>query len=90
MTERKWFSGPWVVDGPDKWGNVDVATEDGFIVCEKSGANSHLIAAAPDLYEALEYALGCWEEHCKNGYDMQGDWVRDTRKALAKARGEQQ
>lgn len=43
-------------------------------------ANAHLIAAAPDLYEALEYLL--------NNADLtRGDKIV-AREALAKARGE--
>jgi hypothetical protein len=93
MTERKWTKGPW------QWRNHPTEGIDGVIepyTCQGEGfvevseGNAHLISAAPDLYEALEHALDCWEEHCKHGYNMQGDWVHDAREALAKARGEQQ
>lgn len=49
-------------------------------------ANTHLIAAAPDLHEAVERAL----RHAENiGIDSEGSsYVNQLRAALAKARGE--
>ena len=54
---------------------------------EEQEANAHLIAAAPDLYEALERMVGWvddWREGKKHPYD---DW-EFAKAALAKARGE--
>lgn len=48
-------------------------------------ANAHLIAAAPDLYEALGYLLA---ERCEDRLCGSLDCNR-ARAALAKARGEQ-
>jgi len=53
-------------------------------------ANARLIAAAPDLLEALEWALDAWDTHMKTGYPMQGDWESDAIAAIAKAKGDQQ
>lgn len=101
--ETKWTPGPWkagrpdmatMVDGaPSKWiyaGEQYVACASGRIdgPFDKVMANAHLIAAAPDLYEALDWAIQSWDEHNKHGFNMQGDWVQDARAALAKARGE--
>ncbi len=52
-------------------------------------ANARLIAAAPDLLEALMDAVDAWETHCESGDMMQGDWVCDARAAIAKARGQE-
>jgi hypothetical protein len=58
MSERKWTPGPWFVGkdlsiGPNGQGvSVIVAACD----YDHADANAHLIAAAPDLYEALEDA----------------------------------
>lgn len=47
-------------------------------------ANAHLIAAAPDLYEALDRLVNwIWSEHGMT------DRVNDAVKALSKARGEE-
>lgn len=52
-------------------------------------ANSHLIAAAPELLEALKAMLGAWNMVCDaNGWDR--DHIRqqvDAVKAIAKATG---
>ena len=52
-------------------------------------ANARLIAAAPDLLEALEWALYAWDTHNRTGDPMQGDWESDAIAAIAKAKGEQ-
>ena len=87
MTNKnKWTAGPWAKDNYERlmspkgkqvgiWG----AGLEHVMRSQESQANANLIAAAPDLYDTLEYILGC---------DLSG---RDTRKILdvmAKARGE--
>lgn len=53
-------------------------------------ANANLIAAAPELLEALETAVSWYQEWLELGPDA-GDLSLDTlRKAIAKAKGEQQ
>ena len=93
MKETKFTPGPWlfssyksgtsviVIDGKE----FDVAT----VNYPNRDANAHLIAAAPDLYEALE------ELHAEqNGPPLEKyktSWekaIRKTEAALAKARGE--
>ncbi len=58
-------------------------------------ANLRLIAAAPELYEALEYWLEHQGDECADGFrstDEHYCWemraMRQARAALAKARGE--
>lgn len=50
-------------------------------------ANAHLIAAAPDLYEALEDVVDSWSDDDNIDED---EYIRriSARAALAKARGE--
>jgi len=92
MSEPKFTPGPW--------GNVDFAlsNEIGTLKnpliavvqsrhCDSPDelrANAHLIAAAPDLYEALEELLTFVQAH--NGGELMR--VEDARAALRKARGE--
>jgi len=77
--QRKWTPGPWEFDGDA------VVNHKGFIVADKGNTNwrnnAHMVAAAPDLYEALEMAA-IWLD-ADGRFGMQG-----INSALAKARGE--
>jgi len=95
MTDQpKWTPGPWAVEQNKRtWGWVDVvgpslgvggptqATDLTLADEVKRIAEAHLIAAAPDLYAALEMAQ-LWLS-VDGRFDMQG-----INAALAKARGE--
>jgi hypothetical protein len=63
----------------------------GCIGMKQSRANARLIAAAPDMYEALEMAIleygkpgGPW-----NVPSSPGTWIDKAKAAIVKARGEQ-
>ena len=82
-------------DGPNGYDVAEVYSDDVTEETYKEAkANAHLIAAAPDLYEALEVALeqaiGCFQNHY--GEDPIGipepEYIQKARAALAKARGE--
>lgn len=86
MSERKWTPGPWTT-GLDS-GQWFVADQNGELVatvCEWSTAldqaDAHLIAAAPEMYEALD-ALAYHPAHQDTAMG------RRARDILAKARGE--
>ena len=94
--KQKWTPGPWVVHGGsvyDMRGNREFPEfmRAGKQICrpcdkktstyKKWSANAHLIAAAPELYEALDQAVEAW----KNEYGSCPTWWEGT---LAKARGE--
>ncbi len=95
MTDQpKWTPGPWAVERNKRtWGWVDVvgpslgvggptqATDLTLADEVKRIAEAHLIAAAPDLYAALEMAK-LWLDF-DGRFDMQG-----INAALAKARGQ--
>ncbi len=102
MTDQpKWTKGPWpikptgdfkrivigdgLVDGPGGYEVAEVYSDD----CDRDEAmaNAHLIAAAPDLYAALERALN----FIANTESEMGEALPcgdAARTALAKARGE--
>jgi len=73
--------GPWIAD---IMGHIN----DTFPSEEQARANAHLIAAAPEMYEALKeaeilyarYGLLAQESTC-------GPWINKVRSALAKADG---
>lgn len=97
MTETKFTPGPWdqgdlligkMVDDRKRYTSIAMIhdSEEGYEGEDK--ANEHLIAAAPDLYEAL-YRLtrDCEvaELQKQAGFDC---WIIMANAALAKARGE--
>ena len=97
MTDQpKWTKGPWAVERNKRtWGWVDVvgpslgvggptqATDLTLADEVKRIAEAHLIAAAPDLYAALDGLLGLLD--AGSLYEPQ---AYAARTALAKARGE--
>lgn len=89
MSERKWTPGPWVI-GKDAEGGEGFGWfvgAGGYCRADIVGptcdtkANAHLIAAAPELYEALDHLY-------HKAMLTHGD-REIVREALAKARGEQ-
>jgi hypothetical protein len=99
MTQVKHTPGPWrarkrvhshkmrVWSSRDGHANYGVKPGDKIVADVDLASNAYLIAAAPDLLEALEDAMDAWETHCKSGDSMQGCWESDARAAIAKAKG---
>lgn len=97
MSEAKFTPGPWRAWQPRGDESVPVRTDGlGITIAyvhqgaiTNAQANAHLIAAAPELYEALEwletYAMVQVDRH-PDAQDNKG-W-RNIIAALAKARGE--
>ena len=84
MNETKFTPGPWVHDksmGASYYKNC-------LYICDAPVNNehdAHLIAAAPELYEALKFLLTCKHgEFC----DHYREAETKARTVLAKARGE--
>ena len=102
MSETQWTPGPWAV----KWetnvfgGERLVAGTGGHTsnisdVEPENRANANLIAAAPELYAALERAKQCvathdhaFEESVTEFEALLKCWLEDANAALARARGE--
>ena len=98
MSETKWTPGPWSVAGTC---TVYAVSEDGVNIFDAQvqpgyagdrrtpvneiTANAQLIAAAPELYEALEKMV---EDDFKSGAPDHYQRTASARAALAKARGE--
>lgn len=91
MSEKKWTPGPWVFDGtgPHNVFGCDISNSLGDSIAgswhgrdEVAKANAHLIAAAPELYDALEEML-----RIVGGYEYP-ETAKMARAALTKARGE--
>lgn len=90
MSEAKFTKGPWSYGGSVEqvWGGVIESS--GYHVASAHGknddeckANASLIAAAPDLYKALELAAN------SSGFQYMFSDTRDKiNAALSKARGE--
>ena len=90
--------GPWAiyVNAPSDV-VIRKMSKDGYELCAiarvSSGyANAHLIAAAPELLEALRGMLALDEEHHQRGHcddDVCAE-VRKARAAIAKATGEEE
>lgn len=95
MTERKWTSGGWTAyEFGGEW-YIATSDEDSGPIFKINGpsherpANAHLIAASPDLYEALMDVVGYAGDECAPDDDPDyGKNVKAAHAALAKARGE--
>jgi hypothetical protein len=94
MNETKWTQGPWSTNWQDN--GTEVFGADGYWlmsmkrITEELKANARLIAAAPELYEALEECkrvLSDLQSTQLEGTRTRAAWEK-ARAALAKARGE--
>lgn len=92
MSERKWTRGPWEVKFSG--GETHLIADGDCIMCDmhyypwapENPADWHLIAAAPDLYDALQAMVDYCNAECgSNIYPG-----HQANQALAKARGETQ
>lgn len=92
MSELKATPGPWRViekAKPVGWAHFEVAWSDyDELVCDivYEEADAHLIAAAPEMYEALDAIVNCWDGPLYK-HQMLPNIVK-ARAALKKARGE--
>jgi hypothetical protein len=91
--------GPWVIGPDEEYDPAVCVSGDGFDICTAwsgyfaANANAKLIAAAPDLLEALEQSTKEWIElalsgDCGNWNVDQMSVVTNARAAIAKAKGD--
>lgn len=94
MSETKFTKGPWKIEGGQFWSGNSPATEftfmraDDFTFDFDNEADRALIAAAPDLYEALNACLGLLTGNMDGDLPDERDPKEMARAALRKARGE--
>lgn len=91
--------GPWKIlrRGPKAGGKpMDIVDSNGWSVFDSKNANglcinAHVIATAPEMLEALEYAVAQLDtEDLDKAMQLSLDaWVVSTRGLIAKARGEE-
>ena len=80
----------YVITAPESWRYVvDPSDHEGRYGPIYREADARLIAAAPDLLEALQEALDDWDDtHFDEEYPHRIEWADKARAAIAKARGE--
>lgn len=76
--------GPWTIEdnGPP---GVSVVGSDGLYLCRVERWNAHLIAASPEMYEALTNMVGLWAGRSRD--DTEQLALKLARAALARAEG---
>lgn len=95
----KWTKGPWaattrrgswdwVVYKPGTQHEICQTFHDGTPENKRGEAHAHLIAAAPDLYEALESLVGLAEMQGGNLHQYAAA-IKDAKGVLARARNEE-
>ena len=88
MTNQQYTPGPWVLNDPctdeivADYGGNDISIATGI----QNQANARLIAAAPELLEALIGAIDWEAERYASGSVPK--WLADARAAIAKATGQ--
>jgi hypothetical protein len=91
---KKHTPGPWKVDKVDN-AHCYIIAKNGTLLAKVwledndfNNANAHLVAAAPDMLEALEAALSYWDQDRASQQIRLADVERILKSAIAKAKGE--
>lgn len=97
----KFTPGPWSFEVDDCWvirdagGDSFMGNETFYPWNSDNEADWHLIAAAPEMYEALKLASEALEEGLETEGDLEAEhskharaFLKEVHKILAKARGE--
>lgn len=87
MSAGPWTRGPWRVEN-DGSGRADIAARLVLVAQSVRERDAYLIAAAPDLYEALERMLAVFREQNEHvSRESERAAVTAARAALLRARG---
>lgn len=91
--------GPWSIETSKGWLNASIRpvvmgrvapfTIAKVLPTEDGAANASLIAAAPDLLEALQTVVDDWSAQFERNGHLAPGWCRKARAAIAKATREQ-
>jgi hypothetical protein len=93
MSEEKHTPGPWKIGTPPPNGEQTIGTQSGMMVAvavtgvnfeQQTIANAKLIAAAPDLLEALQSIVASAEDGCSA---INTRFLITAKAAIAKATG---
>lgn len=89
----KHTQGPWLVEGrtvyalnDDGYNRFSALVQDAHTPGDELEANARLIAAAPDLLEALDGMIEAYDDGAQPEWAL--PYIRAAHKAIAKARGE--
>ena len=96
MAEPKWTPGPWRIEGKIEDGEVSIVNRDApdevprdICTAHSGEANARLIAAVPEMDDALGEADECLSELVQGRPESYANAVLfNIRKVRAKARGE--
>lgn len=85
-TPGPWYLGEYAeVYGPVGYGQIAGMSPNSNI--EQRKANARLIAAAPDLLEALQIVVNDWTAQFERNGHLAPSWCKQARAAIAKAGG---
>lgn len=93
MSNQGFTPGPWVVQrAADAYciasiGNLVIMPSSGKVKHDNTEADARLIAAAPDLLEALEMIVAEADSYTARTGKPVYNWLDQARGAIAKARG---
>ncbi|MGK9045857.1 hypothetical protein KXR63_00660 [Stutzerimonas chloritidismutans] len=93
MSNQGFTPGPWVVQrAADAYciasvGNLVIMPSSGKVKHDNTEADARLIAAAPDLLEALEMIVAEADSYTARTGKPVYNWLDQARAAIAKARG---
>lgn len=98
-TKHTFTPGPWIIDNESEYGSADICEKVsenvrhamvhiGHPIKGDAKANAYLIAAAPELLEALENILNAKRNSNGEYPELLSFLVKPALEAIAKARGE--
>ena len=90
MTDTPYTPGPWRIDETIHKDQPHIVSELGSFIADTDRHNAHLIAASPEMLDALTKAF-CLVRELQTGKPVVGelvDWANDTLELITKATGQ--